>query len=329
MADLRTQARFPAVERDTGHYESFYIKTSDAAQRLGVWIRHTVHKRAGEEPNGSVWFTLFDGSAEGPWAHKETFDAPRIGCDADHYIHVGESRLEDGRAVGSCGDASWELTFQSPEPPFRHLPREWMYSAPIPRTKLLSPYPASSWSGTVKVGEREVALDSWPGMVGHNWGAQHAERWIWMHGAGFADQGADTWFDAAIGRIKLGPATTPWIANAMLVLDGVHHRLGGPGRARSTDVRETPEGCEFRLTGKGIEVRGSVRAPRKDFVGWVYADPDGPEHHTVNCSISDMTLDVIRKGRAETRLELSGGAAYELGMREQDHGMAIQPFPDG
>jgi hypothetical protein len=27
--------------------------------------------------------------------------------------------------------------------------------------------------------------------------------------------------------------------------------------------------------------------------------------------------------------ELSGGAAYELGMRETDHGIAVQPFPDG
>ena len=25
----------------------------------------------------------------------------------------------------------------------------------------------------------------------------------------------------------------------------------------------------------------------------------------------------------------SHGAAYELGMREKDHGMQIQPFPDG
>jgi hypothetical protein len=28
-------------------------------------------------------------------------------------------------------------------------------------------------------------------------------------------------------------------------------------------------------------------------------------------------------------LALRGGAAYELGMRERDHGMEIQPFPDG
>ena len=43
-------------------------------------------------------------------------------------------------------------------------------------------------------------MDGWRGMAGHNWGAQHAERWIWLHGL-TAD---GDWLDAAIGRVKLG-----------------------------------------------------------------------------------------------------------------------------
>ncbi|HYP49023.1 MAG TPA: hypothetical protein VEQ61_10335, partial [Thermoleophilaceae bacterium] len=70
-------------------------------------------------------------------------------------------------------------------------------------------------------------------------------------------------------------------------------------------------------------------AAPKRFVGWVYADPDGSEHHTVNCSIADMRLTVERDGRGPLELALSGGAAYELGMRERDHGMPLQPFADG
>ena len=82
-------------------------------------------------------------------------------------------------------------------------------------------------------------------------------------------------------------------------------------------------------------------------MGWVYADPDlsgrradrsffgrAPnealsEHHTVNCSISDMELGVSRPGRQPLSLTVQGGAAYELGMREHDHGMAIEPYSDG
>jgi hypothetical protein len=50
----------------------------------------------------------------------------------------------------------------------------------------------------------------------------------------------------------------------------------------------------------------------------------------VNCSISDLRLTVERRRSAEPlELAVEGGAAYELGMRERDHGVAIQPFPDG
>jgi len=327
---LRSTARFPELSADAGHYESFYLKVCHPTDPVGVWIRHTVHKRPDAPSRGSLWFTLFDARREEPWAVKSTTDD--VGAGPDHYIHVGESRFEPGRAHGSAiadnRAASWDLSFTSPEERFHHLPRDFMYSAPLPRTKLLSPYPDARFSGRVEAGGRVVELNGWRGMVGHNWGAQHAERWIWMHGAGFDDH-EDAWFDGALGRIKIGPWTTPWIANGVLSLDGVRHRLGGIGSARRTEVDETPTGCVFTLPGKAITVQGQVGADRKDFVGWIYADPDGSEHNTVNCSVSNMTLTVSMPAKPPLTLDVTGGAAYELGMREKDHAMPIQPFPDG
>jgi hypothetical protein len=123
--------------------------------------------------------------------------------------------------------------------------------------------------------------------------------------------------------------TTPWIANGTLHIDGARYRLGGPEKARGTRVTESPTRCDFLLPGGEVTVSGRVESQRENFVGWVYADPDGPEHNTVNCSIADMTLTVTADGRPERELHLRGGAAYELGMRETDHGMPLQPFPDG
>jgi hypothetical protein len=97
----------------------------------------------------------------------------------------------------------------------------------------------------------------------------------------------------------------------------------------STSIGAEPTSCEFTLPGDDIVVRGRVSAPQKDFVGWVYADPKGPEHNTVNCSVSDLELTVERPAAPPRQLELSGGAAYEFGMRETDHGIPIQPYPDG
>ena len=56
-------ARFPDVAEKAGHYESFYIKACRPGGGEGIWIRHTVHKRPGAEPKGSIWFTLFDAEA--------------------------------------------------------------------------------------------------------------------------------------------------------------------------------------------------------------------------------------------------------------------------
>jgi hypothetical protein len=320
----RTHARFPDVQAKAGHYESFYLKASDPAATRGVWIRYTVHKRPGAEPTGSLWVTVF--GPDGPRATKVTLPGPT--APPEGYIHIDRNRFAPGEVLGSVEGASWQLEFESGEDALFHLPRDWMYRAPVPRTKLLSPHPNARFSGHVEVGGERVELERWPGMVGHNWGAEHAERWIWLHGTGF-DGAADAWLDVALGRIRLGPWTIPWIANGVLSLDGTRHRVGGIERVRSTEVRETPTGCEFRLPGKDLTVQGRVAAPKERFVGWVYADPDGGEHNTVNCSIAEMDLTLEREGSEPKRLRTDHGAAYELGMRERDHGMEIQPFPDG
>jgi hypothetical protein len=278
-----------------------------------------------------MWFTWFDAAADGPLAAKVTPDV-EPGASAGEFLHVGDGVFGPGTLCGAAPrdglDIGWELTYDGSADPLWHLPREWMYTARLPRTKLLSPVPDARLSGSVRLGDRTVELDGWPGMVGHNWGTEHAERWIWLQGAIFEGRGPDTWLDVALGRLRIGPFLTPWIANGTLSIDGRRHQIGGIGQARATKVVETPEHCELTLPGDGITVRGRVAARRQDLVGWVYADPDGSEHDTVNCSIADLALEVDLDGSGPISLRAPGSATYELGMRERDHGIAIQPFPD-
>jgi hypothetical protein len=328
---VRTEARFPAVAKSAGHYESFYIKATRPGGGRAIWIRHTVHKRPDEELTGSLWVTLFDAEAPGPRATKVTVGADGVASPAGAYIEVAGARLGPGAASGEAKtpelETSWDLTFTEGAPAFRHLPYDFLYRAPLPKTKLLSPYPDSRFSGTVAVGGERFELEGWPGMIGHNWGAEHAERWIWMHANELGEEGA--FFDAGLGRIKVGPMTTPWIGNAVLAIDGERHRLGGLDRIRSTRIEARPTECEFELGGKGVKVRGRVSSEPRNFVAWIYADPVGPEHNTLNCSISDLELTVERKGREPQRLECVGAAAYEIGMREPNHGLRLQPYADG
>ena len=198
-----------------------------------------------------------------------------------------------------------------------------MYSGPLPRTKLLSPAPAARFDGALSVDGREIPVEGWRGMAGHNWGARHAERWIWLHGL-TAD---GDWLDAALGKVKLGPVTTPWVAS------GAQPRRRSPptrrpwaqGRRRRVSPTPAPSSSAERAARarhrlgaaravRRLDLRGSrrLRAPYGELLDRGHApDRGGPAR------------------RAQLELDVPGGAAYELGMRERDHGMAIQPHPDG
>ncbi|MDQ3729963.1 MAG: hypothetical protein M3355_10285 [Actinomycetota bacterium] len=329
---VRTEARFADVPASQEHYESFYLKASAPGGGRSVWLRHTTHQRPGEPVQGSLWLTAFDADAPGPRATKATLPAAEISAPDGAYIRIGESELRPGSAKGSIsGDsphAAWDLSFTDGARALRHLPYEFMYRSKLPRTKMLSPHPAAVFSGTVEIGGETIELDGWPGMVGHNWGAEHAERWTWIQASDLGGRRGD-YIDIAAGRIKVGPLTTPWIANGRIVLEGEAYTLGGLDKVYGTEVSESSDGATFTFPGKNVNVKGRVGAPLKDFVAWVYADPTGPEHNALNCSIADIELKVERPGEKHARLEVAGAAVYELGTRETDHGVPLQPFSDG
>ena len=64
---------------------------------------------------------------------------------------MGDSQLGPGCAEGVCGEARWSLRFASGEPELRHLPRGFLYRAPLPRTKLTSPAPAARFEGVLEL----------------------------------------------------------------------------------------------------------------------------------------------------------------------------------
>jgi len=297
-----SEPRFPSVPAHKGHYESYYLRAADPAGGRSAWIRHTVFKRPGGPPTGALWCTRFEAGKE-PRAVKQSLPDPRPGG----WLTIGASRFgpagASGRAEALGHSASWDLTFGPSSAPLRHLPAR-LYDAPLPRTKLESPLPDTTISGRVEDWE----LDGWPGMVGHNWGAEHAERWIWLHGV--FEEGA--WLDVALGRVKVGPALTPWIANGALGLDGERRRVRGLAR-----VEESAQGGTVKAGGLRIE----VAAPQ--VVSWIYADPSGGEHRSTNCSIARVELSV--DGRT---LRTEHGGAWELGTREAPPGVEVQPYTD-
>ena len=165
---------------------------------------------------------------------------------------------------------------------------------PLPRTKFVAPYPNASFDGRLEIDGESIELARLAGDDRPQLG-QRARRALGLAGGHRIRRARrDTYFDAGAARIELGRWRSPWVPSGMLVLDGKAHRLGGLGQIRSASIRESSSACEFTLPGKDILVRGKVSAPEKDFVGWIYADPKGPEHNTINCSVADLELTIER-----------------------------------
>jgi hypothetical protein len=313
-------------------YESFYVRAVSPSEPVGLWIRNTVQKAPGRAPQGSVWCTVFDARRGAPYMHKLTSNLLSVPDGGWIAVAEGEEQgatIGPGGAEGRCGQASWSLRLESGEAALEHLPSRWLYRTPLPRTKSTSPHPAALLGGVLELNGSAIELRSWPAMVGHNWGSEHAERWIWLHGLGF-DGAPEAWLDVVLARVELAGRVTPWLASGALSLDGRRHRLGGL-RARGVDVDADASGCSVRLGGHGgLRVQARVRVPPDAAAGWRYSDPRSGEHDVVNCSVSALDLDVRLPGKTAARsLHSPHGAAYELGMRERDHGVAIAPFSDG
>ena len=313
-----TAAQFAQVGPGKGHYESFYLRAVDPERPRGAWIRYTTHQRPDGPRTGSVWCTYSDAGAGPPYAVKQTLPDPV--ADPAGWITIGESAFGPGGARGQVRaegrSAAWELAMRGDAEPLRHLPREWMYRAPLPRTKLESPLPSATFDGTLEAGGRgRVEIAGWRGMAGHNWGAEHAATWIWLHGVAFEGE-PDAWLDLSVGRVRVGPLLTPWIANGALHVRGERTRLGGPRPAR---VTATPEGCRVETGDVVVE----ARSPAGQTVAWPYADPGGGEHHSLNCSIAAVTVTVGNR-----RIHTPHGGVYEYGVAPGAHGVELQPFPD-
>lgn len=303
MSDMDlAAARFPHAGLRDAFYESYYLTAYDPDSPRALWLRHTVWKAPGEQPVGSVWRTWF--GLDGP--HADKWSTPDLAVGP--FIRVGDALLTEESAKAP----DWEITWVGEDPLFAHLPLPILYAAPLPRTKSVSLRPRVRFTGEVRVDGAAIDLTGWTGMLGHNWGSEHAERWIWLRGSG-----PDWVLDMVLGRLRVGPVTTPWIANGVLERSGERTRLGGLGRPVKVVDRE--DGCHVRVSGLDLE----VTAPTTSLAGWTYSDPGGGHHDVLHSSVAAMTV----RATGQT-LECAHGATYEIGRRERPRTAPMLPFPD-
>ena len=221
--------------------------------------------------------------------------------------------------------ARWDLAVTGEQPPLRPLRPAVLYQAPLPRTKLEATVPDGQVTGMLEVDGREVTVSGWRGTVGHNWGSEHADSWVWLHAAGFG-AAPEAWLELVLARIRVGPARSPWTAMGALSLGGERILLGGLGRRPRVDAR--PDRLTAVVPSPRARLQLSVTTDDDDPVAVTYTDPRGGTRAVRHAALASVELILHRPGNRELTLSSSRGA-YEYGTRQGMPGIVPQSLPEG
>jgi hypothetical protein len=302
-----------------GGYESWFVSARDPASPRALWIRHTRHRAAQGPESVALWCCVSDPDlGQPPGMVKQVFTAFPAEAAA------GPGRFRGQAAMGGQ-TAGWDLAISGGQPPLRPLRPPVLYRTPLPRTKLEAPVPDGQVTGLLEVGGREVRVSGWRGTVGHNWGSEHADSWVWLHAAGFGDA-PEAWLDLVLARIRIGPARSPWTAMGALSLGGERIALGGLGRRPRVDAR--PDRLTAGIAAPDARLQVSVTTADGATVAVPYTDPRGGTRTVCHTALASAELTVHRPNDRELSLS-TGRAAYEYGTSQETPGFTPQPLPEG
>jgi hypothetical protein len=293
--------RAPAAAYDAQLYESHYLTAADQTGGRAVWLRYTALKERHQEARGSLWCTYFTAGAP-PHARRSELPEVLQAPQPERWARVGDAWIAPGGAHGSLDDCSWAARWRAQAAPLPYLPWERLYDRPLPRSNGVAIVPDAVFEGSLEIGGTSVDLAGWRGMVGHNWGADHADRWIWLHVPGLAPRDPTGWLDLVLVRVRLGPALSPWLAAGALTLDG--SRLGIRASETLRGLRVAVAGSLVRIelprwSRCGLAVE--VGLPAAQTVEWDYQSPGGGGRHVRNCSVASAVVKIGGEGPVEAR----------------------------
>lgn len=334
MVDRAEQDNFVRWDPSSrqGHVESFFVKANHPSLPQALWLKWTIFAPAGrpDEAVGEAWAVFFDAAQNLRVAVKQVFAAADCAWGRERFaVAVGPCQLGPGLSVGSCSsgghDIRWDLSFRSSSGSLRLLPHKLLYDAPLPRSKLVSPYPDARFSGRLNIDGREVELDSWPGMQGHNWGREHAHHYAWGHCNLFEGE-PGTVFEGVSSRLQLGPFTTPILSLFCLRWRGQNLRFNRLQDAARHTAHVEGLCWSFQAEGPVWQLSGECEAARDQTVGLFYENPDHAMTFCLNSKLACARLQLRRRSASgwETEAVLHSRAmALEIATRDSCHGVRM------
>ena len=219
-------------DRVAGRYESWFLQRPRRRARppaAGALDPPHAHRAARRRESGALWCTVFD-----PGRRARPRSSSRCRLPGRRAPAATASAARRARAGGM---AEWDLAARRRRPAAAA-------SAPAPRcTGAGAAHQARGARARTAIvaGRLDVRRharsrsSAGAATVGHNWGAEHAERWVWLHAAGFEDE-PDAWLELAIARVRVGRCVTPVGGERRAVA----RRAAATGSAARAAPRSTP-----------------------------------------------------------------------------------------
>lgn len=307
--------------------ESWFLRANAPDGPRALWLKITTLTRRGESGVAEAWCALFDGDRTHAWRATMPLPAASLGLDGPHHLVLraaGAHWVLDehgGRSTGQLADATqtvnWDLTFTRGEgalgDPLCLLPSRQLVDGPLPKSKLLTPFPVLRFSGQLRWGDDEWDLDGMTGMQGHNWGAAHAPEYAWGQCVFFDGHGAPIAVaEGASGCITLGPVTTPLISLLSVRYDGREYRFDRLLELWRQHPRLDFPKWTLRIAGPDGEATLAMQGRPDRMVCLGYDNPREPRRYCLNSKTAAVTLRVNPTERDGFTLESVHGGALEF-----------------
>lgn len=308
----------PAARRlhDSGGgpgYESWFLSARSPDARRGVWLRRTVHVGREGRPHVAAWCTTFEeagaSTVKQVWAGH-----PDVELLASPHRFLGAASAPDH-------EARWDLTVDASDPGVRPMTPAVLYRLPLPRTKVEVPVPAGTAHGDLDVDGRRRRVDGWPATVGHNWGSEHAEQWLWLHAF---DVGAFGWVELVAARVRLRGRLSPWTATGVARVGDRLHRLGGLAHPPSV-VTIGPDEVVLEVPAGRLGLAVTATGDPATTTAVTYRDPGGGTRTAVHCGLAALALAL--RGRDGRTAGSMGVCAFEVGSADGWPGVVPRELP--
>ncbi|MFO0722649.1 MAG: hypothetical protein U1E65_02620 [Myxococcota bacterium] len=299
-----------------GHVESYFFRANDPRAPRALWVKATILAPLVGPPVAEAWFIWFDGDRVS--AHKETVPYAEASFSATN-IQVGPLRLGLGadplQIQGQVSKLKLSLALEARRAPgllgqpFSLYPEALLRGA-FPRSKILTPAACLSVTGALELDGQRIELDGWSGMLGHNWGKEHARQYAWGQCLFLDARGVpEAMVEGFSGKVEVLGRRTPWVSALIVRRGSEEFRFDRLYDLWAQNAVIDRRSWELSLSGPGGEAHLMMRAPDRPWACLGYQNPDGRLSYCFNTKLAEVELKVQpRQGHAFVLRSAHGGA---------------------